>query len=395
MTTLVSIIFLLIGAYIIYSLFIIDSRTQQSQNLNPIRIQINKWGIRVLMAGVVLYGLMIVPIHIMQSKRKLADKEIAPMCKEDGGIRVFESISLQRGQFATPREEDLSSKDHSRIILNDYVIKRRSDFWKLQDVSVYKYITWIERISDKKRLSEMIQYFREGDEVFHGKHCPDGITEKSLIDQTFIPQGNFNPAAPQPCQNNKPPSVEHLVTSKTLPPKILANVYPNETITWKRQYNCEDKMEFNSISKKASNGSIELSGTAILFDAEDGNRCQAIAMADPDRMVCSENAIWLIGRNSFSWKNDISIQKFSRNGNLIAEVILNDTAIPEANRIVGYNEKANEISIEYITYVGNKVDVLCHRLTASKTASPAIDLATDQIKMNELLSKWLPGCSGR
>jgi len=47
----------------------------------------------------------------------------------------------------------------------------------------------------------MTQYFRPGDEQFHGKHCPENISITMLINQTFIPENVYDPGNPAICND--------------------------------------------------------------------------------------------------------------------------------------------------------------------------------------------------
>ncbi len=343
--------------------------------------------IAVIAVPVVLLGPTLVP-------RTLADWSIAPMCKADGGIRVYEKIQLGRGKFAVPEETNWAHYDQGRKILDDYRIMKSHVFSRPYGAAVYKYTTWIERISDKKRLSEMTQYFRQGDEMFHGKHCPDDITEKTLIDQTFIPQGTFDPNRPLPCRSDITPQIVYLDSIPALPVKKLTNVFPDiRNPLWKQQYNCVGKMESNSTYSEVNPGEIALTGTAILFDSEEGNRCSVSAMASPDRMLCSDDAIWLLGRKTLSSNDDFTIQKYSRHGALVSEVTLKGSSISHG-RIIGFYQDSDEIALELVSFVGNKGEALCRRFSAKVPQPVFREKENNQENLMKSIAKWLPGCAG-
>ncbi|MBN8780782.1 hypothetical protein [Thiobacillus sp.] len=350
------------------------------------------WGclLAIIIAVFAVPAALLLPILV---PRTLADWSIAPMCKADGGIRVFEKIQLGPGKFAVPEETNWAQYNEGRRILDDYRIIKSHAFSKPYGAAVYKYTTWIERISDKKRLSEMTQYFREGDEMFHGKHCPGDITEKTLIDRTFMPTGTFDPKKPSSCRNVKAPHTTYLDSSPVLPPKKLTGVFPKiENPLWKQQYACTGKMESHPTYSEVGVGEIALTGTAIFFDSEEGNRCSVSAMASPDRILCSDDAIWLLGRKSRSQKDNLTIQKYSLHGDLISEVTLKGSAM-SGGRIIGFYQDSGEIAIEFLSFVGNQGEALCHRFSAKVPESIFGKKDGDQEEAIKLFAKWLPGCA--
>ena len=326
--------------------------------------------------------------------RTLADWSIAPMCQSDGGMRVFEEIQLGPGKLAVPEETNWSKYDEGRRILNDYRIVKSHVFSRPYGAAVYKYTTWIERISDKKRLGEMTQYFREGDEMFHGKHCPSDVSEKTLIDRTFMPTGTFDPKKPMSCRNVKTPHIAYLDSLPVLPPKKLTGMFPDiKNPTWKQQYGCIGKIESYSTYSEVSEGSFALTGTAMLFDSEEGNRCSVSAMASPDRILCSDDAIWLLGRKTRSLKDDLTIQKYSRHGALISEVTLKGSGSAiSAGRIIGFYQDSGEMAIEFVSFIGNQGEALCHRFAAKAPESVFGEIEREQEKVMKSFGKWLPGC---
>lgn len=136
---------------------------------------------------IVLVAVIVVlfPVLSTFALRTLADWEIQPLCKAEGGIRVFEKDHLALGESLTPGSINWSSYDEGRSIGKNFRIKRTHVFMKKYGAAVYKYTAWVERNSDKKRLSELTWYFREGNEIFHGKHCPENPSEQELIFKTL------------------------------------------------------------------------------------------------------------------------------------------------------------------------------------------------------------------
>lgn len=98
---------------------------------------------------------------------------------------MFETAHLAPGESLVPGPIDWSSYDSGRTIGQQFRIKQSHAFWHDYGSAVYKYTVWVERNTDKKRLSERIWYLREGNEMFHGMLCPEHETDEELIAQTL------------------------------------------------------------------------------------------------------------------------------------------------------------------------------------------------------------------
>ena len=167
---------------------------ESARNVFPARI-------RLALAGV----FVVVVAGCVHRSRELADAEIDVKCRMECGIRVFQTVTVERSQSRVIGKPTWTTGNMERPVGSDFVLKRSHVFSQPHGVSVYKYTTWLERRSDGKRLSEMTWYFREGDEVFHGKHFPQpplGIEQ--LVEQTLMlpppnssmqPTGKSVPAA--------------------------------------------------------------------------------------------------------------------------------------------------------------------------------------------------------
>ena len=134
--------------------------------------------------GVPLLVLTVVLLQTLIGRAR-ADRDIQPLCQADGGIRIFEKAQLRPGEAMTIGPTDWAQQNAGRAIGSDYKLRQSYVHMRLHGASVYKYTTWVERTSDQKRLSELTWYFREGDEVFHGKHCPENPSEDNLVRQTL------------------------------------------------------------------------------------------------------------------------------------------------------------------------------------------------------------------
>jgi len=146
---------------------------------------------RALWIGATLVGAAIVlPAGCVLSvtiPRSLADAQIEPKCSSECGIRVFETVPLNSNESRAVGAATLANGIQERSVGTRFILKQSHYFFRPVGTAAYRYTTWIERRSDGKRLSEMIWYFREGDEVFHGRHFPSPPpTEEQLLERTLL-----------------------------------------------------------------------------------------------------------------------------------------------------------------------------------------------------------------
>ncbi len=318
--------------------------------------------------------------------KKNADLKIESLCEQEGGIRVVESVQLESREFATIDSVDGQGEVVGNI-LEKYRVIRRHEFNKIYSAAIYKYTTSIERIADGVRISEMIRFHREGDEFFKGKTCPAGISDHDLVRATFHPPSGqvvSNRDFPS-CGESNPKNITLTKAGHALTDS-LKNLKPDlKKPMWQREIMCNGKTEIDSVYTKHSGGT-RLTGTRLLFDNSEGMRCQAQAMADPDRIICSRDGIYLIGRKTVSLKDNISIEKFSTNGKLTAKADIeqSDTGY---RRIIGYRETGNELAIDYVSFGGSSVE--CKSIIAKKSKDDEMVL----LPAHEDVEQYLPGCA--
>lgn len=320
--------------------------------------------------------------------RTLADKAIEPICLKEAGIRVAVPVQLEKGEFPSIDPVDRSGEVVGTI-LNKYRVVRRHEFKRMYSAAVYKYVTGIERISDGARLAEMTQFFREGDEVFHGKFCPANISERDLVLATFrMPEGKVATSGTYP--NCEGLGTEKIILAKTgsSPATPVKGIKPDiRDPKWQRHLSCQGKTEIDNIYSTVGPGETRLTGTRLLFDGKDGKRCQAQAMAAPDRIICTSDGIYLIGRKTISYHDDISVEKFSVNGSLMLDVSIEQTS-QGPGRIVGYQETTDQLAIDFLSIEGERAR--CQSIVARKSG----EFRSTLLPTQQDFSQYLPGCAG-
>jgi hypothetical protein len=121
----------------------------------------------------------------------LTDAEVKRLCKKDGGIKVYETMTLPAERF---------EKDGSIRIPAKWLAKPEDEFYSESSIHYIKkgysdlsrIHSKLYRALDKKLLGEIITYGRRGGDIPGPWHpssfrCPY-ITSQDLYKQVFIPE---------------------------------------------------------------------------------------------------------------------------------------------------------------------------------------------------------------
>lgn len=349
--------------------------------------------------AVVLVVLVVGPLLLLFGHlipRHLADLSVAGDCRREGGIRVHEHVQLKPGRFASSPDVLAGGDRGRRRLFDDFVIAGSTTSTSHFGVTVDRHTTRIVRTSDGKILSEMILYFRGGDEVFHGRHCPGGITERDLIDQTFLAPSGLGSRNPGTCANRYATQTITVDLTHYSNTGTRGNL---DTPWWRAgrsapHSGCAGRTEIQPHYEQVAPGETQLTATSLLFDPPSGERCRAFAMASPDRIVCSEHDIRLFGRKTISHGDDLMIQRYSRDGTLVSETVLIGTGRHSRARIVGVREDAQRVSVEFLDPGQDPDHWPCRRTVVEKPVAAA-NAPVTQPHLAEFVADWLPGCPAR
>ena len=130
-----------------------------------------------------------------------ADKQMLELCAKDGGVKIYETVTLPKSQFdkwGMPRGRNWDGSNFPSTLDPEYSYSYLSEFLKRGDplkgeVQLTKNIQEIHRQSDRKLLAESITYGRSGGDPYialalgghpSGKLCP--VPAKNLIAAVFI-----------------------------------------------------------------------------------------------------------------------------------------------------------------------------------------------------------------
>jgi len=118
------------------------------------------------------------------------DERVSQLCRQDGGVRVYETVKLSAGEFdrygvvRVPREKDAKGMD-AYFYEQDvhYYLKGNPELWRLN--------FRIVRRADKKVLGEATSYARSGGDLPGPWHessfgCPERSDISDLKRQVFV-----------------------------------------------------------------------------------------------------------------------------------------------------------------------------------------------------------------
>lgn len=164
------------------------------------------WIARVLWrrTGVVLYkGLIVVTsvavfmglLWLAAGEKWLLDRQVRELCEKDGGIRVYETVTLPPDKFNKYGQVNFYRPDQGEGALGpEYIYKWDIQYYKkgepavngAQEISMRRDHVSIVRKSGIKLLGEVILYHRAGGDLPgpwmpSSYHCPGALEANSVI----------------------------------------------------------------------------------------------------------------------------------------------------------------------------------------------------------------------
>ena len=144
---------------------------------------------------------MIGPLLLSGCEKWQLDRQMAELCKKDGGVRVYETVKLPPEMF------DQNGDPFPGWRRRERRDRLGDDYEHLFDVEdlvegdpvkgegrLSRYHIKIIRRSDKKLMGESITYGRSGGDLIafphsSSKHCPARHNDDDVIHQVFLKQG--------------------------------------------------------------------------------------------------------------------------------------------------------------------------------------------------------------
>lgn len=141
---------------------------------------------------------LIVYIGPSSYRKAQMDKEVDRLCAVDGGIRVYESVSLPSDQFnkwGDPKIPSSRNREAERALYNIHSEVRavvKGDEHGRGQPTLNRFYSKVVRKADERVLGESISYGRSGgdpESPFHPSHyagCTAAANSKDLLRAVFV-----------------------------------------------------------------------------------------------------------------------------------------------------------------------------------------------------------------
>jgi hypothetical protein len=123
------------------------------------------------------------------------DRQVEELCARDGGIRVYETVTLSRVEFDQLKQVNFVLPDKARAKQTDEYYNESEDYYYRQGLlNVLRMQHRIVRRSDGKVLGESIRYGRVGGDLPGPWHhssfmCPDPVRQPSSFESSIFLKG--------------------------------------------------------------------------------------------------------------------------------------------------------------------------------------------------------------
>lgn len=140
-------------------------------------------------AWFLLAGLVLMTIGYYEGRKYLADVQVRELCAVDGGIKVYETVTLPAekfdrfGNFKIPMKKDAKASD-------EYYYEWDLRYLKPGNAEILRSEHRVVRVSDRKILGESIRYIRRGGDFPSPMHessyiCPEINSQVSAEKSIF------------------------------------------------------------------------------------------------------------------------------------------------------------------------------------------------------------------
>jgi hypothetical protein len=129
-----------------------------------------------ILISTLLIGFFAVWLGIPTFNKWRADRMVDELCAKDGGIKVYETVTLpkerfnQWGKFEVRDGKHMKPGDEYYSVWKVTNIEGRHESSDISSMTVYQSHFLIYRISDKKLLGESISYTRRGGDPISPSH---------------------------------------------------------------------------------------------------------------------------------------------------------------------------------------------------------------------------------
>lgn len=119
-----------------------------------------------------------------------ADRQVRELCAKDGGVRVYETVTLPAERFDEWGNVGIPERSRAKLT-DEYYYESEIHYYREVSPKLLRSRSWVVRRSDRKILGEAISYGRSGGDLpgpWHGSsfHCPpiaeaEGKLESSIF----------------------------------------------------------------------------------------------------------------------------------------------------------------------------------------------------------------------
>ena len=124
--------------------------------------------------------------------QEVVDAEMAKLCKEDGGMKIYETVTLRKDQFKDGVPAILGDWHEGGKAGGGYTVSQKIENLKSGNPSLKKLSYAVIRDSDHKILGTYVYYMRIGGAIMPrlgpdpAKACPKNLDDNIFLNTVFV-----------------------------------------------------------------------------------------------------------------------------------------------------------------------------------------------------------------
>lgn len=143
-----------------------------------------------LVAGLAIF---LTPAAISNARKAYYDRQVRELCAKDGGVRVYEKVTLPAKRFDEWGNVDIPNKRYAKPE-NEYYFESEDHYYRHGNPKLLRMNTRVIRKGDEKILGESVRYARSGGDLpgpWHGSSygCPP--LPMKLASSIFLESGRI------------------------------------------------------------------------------------------------------------------------------------------------------------------------------------------------------------
>lgn len=147
----------------------------------------------VVLIPVTLVVLLALVFTFYEGRKAYWDYRVKEMCERDGGIKVYDTVTLPVDKFNEWGQPNFYKPDEGDNALGrEYIFRSKVSFYRKGNPQVARYRIQVIRRDDGKLLGESVSYGRGGGDIpspsyGSGFHCPEEYGDVPLLTRIFKP----------------------------------------------------------------------------------------------------------------------------------------------------------------------------------------------------------------